>query len=151
MEFNNIIFVGGIHGVGKTTLCNHMSKKIKLENYSSSDLIKNLNSKRIRTDKKVDDIDKNQNVLIRAVREYLLDSKKDYILDGHFCLINNENDIEEIPIETFRKLNLKVIIVITDNPKNIMKKLQFRDDKKYSLDFIDFFQKKEVEYAKFVG
>ena len=46
----NIIFVGGIHGVGKTTFCKNIVKKSELEHFSSSELISMLDYKRMKKD-----------------------------------------------------------------------------------------------------
>ena len=40
MESKNILFVGGIHGVGKGTICNRIEKFITIETVSASDLLK---------------------------------------------------------------------------------------------------------------
>lgn len=151
MKNNNIIFVGGIHGVGKTTLCNEISEKLKIENYSSSALIAKLNSEKVREDKKVVDIEQNQDILIKAINTYLFNNQKKYILDGHFCLINNLGYVENVPIETFKQLNLKAIIIVTDSPERIITKLELRDGGKYSLEFIKVFQEKEIAYAKSIA
>ena len=37
-----------------------------------------------------------------------------YLLDGHFCLLNIDNTIQDIPFNTFREINPIFIILITD-------------------------------------
>ena len=39
-----IIFIAGSYGVGKTTLCNQISKVMKIPSYSASDLISKQNN-----------------------------------------------------------------------------------------------------------
>ena len=63
-----IIFVGGIHGVGKTTLCRKISEKLLLKHFSASDLISNLKSENIAKDKKVSDVNENQNILLESIK-----------------------------------------------------------------------------------
>lgn len=146
----NIIFVGGIHGVGKSTLCHYLSDKLEIKHYASSELIGRLDSERIGLNKKVSDVEGNQNILIDSVNAYL-DNNHDYLLDGHFCLINNNNCIEYVPINTFKELNLKGILIVVDTPKNIINKLEHRDGKIYSSEFVQLFQNKEIGRAKYVS
>lgn len=39
-----IIFIAGSYGVGKTTICNQLSKSLKIKAYSASDLISKQNN-----------------------------------------------------------------------------------------------------------
>lgn len=149
MGSNNIIFVGGIHGVGKTTLCNYLTDELNIKNFSSSKLISELNSQRVNLDKTVDDIQGNQDVLLSAV-DLFLDKDKNYILDGHFCLLDKNNGINKVPIETFKGLGLKSVIVLIDDPKNIASRINNRDSRDLNIEFIREFQEKEIEYAKYI-
>ena len=142
----NIIFVGGIHGVGKTTLC----KKISKDHFSSSDLISMLDLRRVKQDKKVDNIRDNQNMLLESVKCFL-DNDKVYLLDGHFSLIDSDNFIQEIPIEVFELLGIRGIIILFDYEEKILERLKGRDNRDYSLQFIRNFQEKEISYAKQVA
>lgn len=150
MNENNIIFVGGIHGVGKTTLCNYLAGELNINNYSSSKLIEKLNSERVKADKTVNDINGNQDVLLNAVNLFL-SKDENHILDGHFCLLGENNIINKVPIETFRGLGLKAIIVLMDEPKNIIERINNRDSRRVDIDFICKFQEKEIKYAKYVS
>jgi hypothetical protein len=71
---NNLIFVGGIHGVGKTTLCKKLTEELHFNHYSASQLIKMLKSENGDGDNKnkgVKNIDGNQDLLITAINQYL--------------------------------------------------------------------------------
>lgn len=135
-----IIFIAGIHGVGKTYYCNSLNNRIK--NYSASNLIreyKEINSKIVKN------IGENQNYLLEAISR--LNEEKIY-LDGHFCLINSKNEIEKIPLNTFKSLNIKKIIILYSAPFLIAERLKKRDNKKYSIKMLDEFQNKELDYGK---
>jgi adenylate kinase len=146
----NIIFVGGIHGVGKTTLCKKISKELSIDHFSSSDLISMLDLRRVKQDKKVDNIRDNQNMLLESVKCFL-DNDKVYLLDGHFSLIDSDNFIQEIPIEVFELLGIRGIIILFDYEEKILERLKGRDNRDYSLQFIRNFQEKEISYAKQVA
>lgn len=91
-----MILVGGIHGVGKTTLCKYIEKEFGLSHYSSSALISKLKKKQF-TDKRIENIDSNQDFLIEALCNMNL-KNQEYLLDGHFCLLNKNGEIVNIPV-----------------------------------------------------
>ena len=138
-----IIFVAGIHDVGKTYYCNSLNDGIK--NYSASDLINNY--KKIKG-KIVIDVEENQNHLLNALLE--LNDKKIY-LDGHFCLLGEENKIKKIPLNVFKETNITKIILLYSEPISICERLKKRDNKDYSVELIEQFQNKEVEYGQEVA
>lgn len=146
----NIIFIGGIHGVGKTTICNKLSKELSIKHYSSSNLIARLDSQRIKKDKRANNILDNQDILLRAI-ELFLDEDKTYLLDGHFCLIDRKHSIQEVPTMVFEKMGIKGIVVISDYEIKILERLKSRDGKDYSMEFINRFQEKEIYHANYVA
>lgn len=144
---SNIIFIAGIHGVGKSTLCQKISLKYNLEHYSASHLIKKINSKDYSNYKLVETIDSNQDDLIIAIQNFL-DKDRNYFLDGHFCLLNSEKDITKIPEEIFKNMNLRAIVVLTDDSENILKRLNGRDSSNYTIEEISKFNDSELDYSK---
>lgn len=56
---------------------------------------------------------------------------KNYILDGHFTLLDGKEAIRPIPISTFKAIKPDKLIVITESPAIIMDRLELRDRKKY--------------------
>lgn len=141
----NINFIGGIHGVGKTTFCKLLTERMGYLHYSASSLIKEY--KNLEKDKKVDKVNENQDILITAIKK-TFNIQKNYILDGHFCLLDTENQIIEVPFSTFKTLNLKKIIVLKDRSCNIHEKLLKRDGINYDIDLIEDFQNRELSYSK---
>lgn len=146
----NMIFVGGIHGVGKTTLCKKMSTELLIEHFSSSELISMFDSRRIKDEKVADDIKDNQNVLLNAVQQFLY-KDRNYLIDGHFCLISSDYSIKEIPLNTYESLGIKGIILLYNDEEVILKRLKDRDHKNYSLEFIQYFQQKELSHGNYVA
>lgn len=145
----NIIFVGGVHGVGKTSFCKNLSKETNLNHYSCSDLIskfKELNQK----NKLTKDIDINQDILKSSIDTYLF-HESDYILDGHFCLIDNEYKICRIDEKTFSNLSISKFIVLKNDPNIICSNLEKRDGFKYSTELINKFQLEELSYANYLS
>lgn len=144
-----IIFVAGIHGVGKTTYCEDLSKKLNLPYYSCSQLIstfKKLDSSNKLTSK----INENQNLLKLAIEKYI-PYNSSYILDGHFCLINDKFEITKISQTTFKDLEISRIILLTNNPSTIVQNLKNRDGKDYPEKLIKNFQDDEISYSKLIA
>lgn len=145
----NVIFVGGIHGVGKTYFCSNLSQNINRQHFSCSELIskfKDINPQ----NKLTKDIDENQTILKLALDTYLLPTN-DYILDGHFCLINEQGDISRIPESTFINLNISNILVLENDCNIIIDNLKKRDNKIYKESLIQKFQQEEILYAKYIA
>ena len=86
---HKIIFLGGVHGVGKTSLCNKMCEELSIEGYSASNLIKRVKNVKFPTNKHSEEINGNQDTLIVAVNKYIR-CKTACLLDGHFCLLNEK-------------------------------------------------------------
>ena len=143
------IFIGGIHGVGKTWFCNSLSQQLGIHYVSASTLIQEAKNAPHSPHKNVDQIIHNQDILVAALntrfwRTYTI------ILDGHFCLLNKQSKIENVPLIIFEQINLKLVFVLTETPQIIQSRLQERDGIPYSSNFLSEFQSREVERAKYI-
>lgn len=142
-----VIFVSGIHGVGKTYFCNIMKKILNVESYSASQLIAARRNERFSENKLVSDIDDNQDLLVAAIDE-LRKAGKEFILDGHFCLLNESGEITRIPLNTYMLLKPDVIILLTEKPEIIADRRLQRDNVCQGISEIAVFQEDEECYAK---
>lgn len=148
MNFKTI-FVSGVHGVGKGTICEKISTYFTYPHHSASSLIKSVKNSAVDKNKVVIDADKNQDYLIIALNQLYVDS--DYILvDGHFCL-QGDNGVIEIPLTTFQEMELAAIILLTDEPEQIHTRLYSRDNTSLGVDVIRTLQNKEKERANYVA
>jgi len=67
-----IIFVAGIHGVGKTYLCQSLKESIGIDHFSASQLISEFKREKFSsTDKSVKNINNNQELLLKAIEKYI--------------------------------------------------------------------------------
>lgn len=145
------IFIAGIHGVGKTTMCQAYSEKHPCIHKSASQLIKEAKSTAIETNsKKVKDIDGNQQILIESVNK-IRQSGNDLLLDGHFAILNSENKPIALEPNIFYDLGINAVIVISDDPESITKRLESRDDKSSKAIDVTQFQNLEISRAKEVA
>ena len=99
-----MVFVSGVHGVGKSYFCDILKKRLNISSHTASSLITERKKARFSTDKHVADIDINQLYLLEAVKE-LKDRDEEFLLDGHFCLLDQTGKITRIPLETFIRLS----------------------------------------------
>jgi len=146
----NLIFMGGIHGVGKTTICTELSQRYLLSSFSASKIISDVKKQSFNSNKQITDIDENQDFLIQGIAQLEATSKIN-IIDGHFCLIDKKNNISRIPEEVFTRLNPILLIVVIDSVSKIIDRLQMRDKLDYTPLFVESFQNEEIKYAKLIA
>ena len=144
-----VIFIAGVHGVGKGVLSGEISEKLSLPHYTASDLIKREKGGVTDIEKKVKDADENQDYLVSAINR--LPSKENLIiLDGHFCL-HSGGGIYVVPLKTFQNIPLKRIVLLVDNEEDIYSRIHRRGGAALSVSVIENLQRKEVEQAKLVA
>lgn len=142
-----IIFVGGVHGVGKSTFAAMIKSECpQVECLSCSRIIKWENP----AHKEVENVGETQNKLLQNL-PYFIDQDKNYILDGHFCLLTEQDGIERVPIEVFETISPSMIVILKEEPNVICQRLNQRDSHIYSSELITEFQEKEIKYAKEVA
>ncbi|MHA7099263.1 adenylate kinase [Roseivirga pacifica] len=146
---NQIIFIGGIHGSGKGTICSRICSEISIEHYSASDILKWDEESQDLQNKKVKDIPNTQIKLLRGLAGLVTNGK--VLLDGHFCLLNSASEIETIPYTIFSKINPTAIGVVLDDPSHIVNRLKKRDSQNYPIDLLSRMQEVEYERAKEVS
>lgn len=141
-----MIFISGIHGVGKSYFCEIVKERIGLVSYSASELITKRKKQGFPASKLIPDIDENQQYLLDAVEE-LRSTGDEFIVDGHFCLLNGEGNITRISEDTYTSLKPDAIILLTEGPVVIAQRRFDRDGVKVSVDEIEAFQNEEKQYA----
>lgn len=114
-----LIFIAGVHGVGKGFLCETALTHFEVIHKSASALIKENSQVTFSKDKNTANIDKNQAILLNALSE-LRKNDVNLLLDGHFTLVNKEGVITDISKETFLGMNIDYIILISE-PEEVVK------------------------------
>ncbi len=139
------LFIGGVHGTGKSLLSHQITHILKGKYVSASKLLQ----WKSRT-KQVDDVYSNQIILAELLQAHTKEDSS-YVIDGHFALWNKENKCEEVSLETFASLDLSAIIVTICPPQDIQSRLKHRDDINYKLEDIVSLQTAEIKQAKYVA
>jgi adenylate kinase len=145
MNSSKIIFLGGIHGVGKGALSKKLISELNLGYLSASNLLKWKNISK-GNNKKVANIPNTQEKLLDALSNKCKNNEQ-YILDGHFCLLNKNGMVEKVSLDIFVKINPILVVVATTDEKLIQQRLEERDKRYYNLDILKNMQKIEKEYA----
>ncbi|WP_136194001.1 ATP-binding protein [Actinomyces procaprae] len=145
-----MIFIGGVHGVGKSHFCKRVKEVTGIEVYSASTLIASKKHAGFKGDKLISGIDDNQQYLLQAVSELRV-SIRNFILDGHFCLLNDFGEVIRVSHDTFTTLRPDVIMLLTEKPEVIAARRMDRDGIEVSAHEIDAFQQEERAYAEEVA
>jgi len=143
------IFVGGIHGVGKSTLCSSTFAPAGYHCVTASSLIR-LHKSHSDREKLVDDIPDNQKALIEQL-ELEKDARTHLLLDGHFCLLNGEGVVEPIQIEVFEEMSPSSLVLVKCDPKVVASRLTNRDKKEWCPEMLRKFQEAEEKHAERVA
>lgn len=123
-----LIFLGGVHGVGKTAMCEDFAGKLGLIAVSASAVIRGERQQPSSDSRTVvKDVDGNQSLLIRGVRRLLSDAPGCYLLDGHFALRTLAGNIEKVDANVFNEMGVKGLICLVDEPVAIAHRLTVRD------------------------
>lgn len=148
------IFIAGSYGVGKSTLCNALSKILRVPAYSAGDLISNINGEQYGANKAVQDKDANQDILASEVKK-ILEQCPTILLAGHFCIFDKLNRVEKLPYSIFEKISMEQILLLEADSERILSNISIRDKKKYEHRQIELLLKEErwaaIEVSKQCG
>lgn len=145
--YNNIIFIGGVHGVGKGTICQKIKDNLDFTHLSASEVLKWDDFNKEKGGKKVEDVSATQHQLIENLKK-IVNPQRKYLLDGHFCLLKKDNSIERVSLKVFQQINPLAVIIVKEKPEIICERLQKRDGQTYNTSQIEIMQKEEIESAK---
>lgn len=144
------IFVAGVYGVGKSTLCDSLADILGIPSYSAGDLISQVNGETYGANKTVQDKFSNQDILALAVDEKLKRSPT-ILLAGHFCIFDKHNHVDKLPSDIFKKLHIQHILLLEADEKRIIQNLNQRDGKHYTTQQISSLLAAEHEAAEEVA
>lgn len=145
----NVIFMAGVHGVGKSYLGAPAAMALGITHCTASHLIKE--EKGLATwsvDKRTADLDDNQHALIQAVKKRRVD--QDILLDGHFVLRNASGSLTPLEISVFDQLKLKGVVLLTNEPQVISDRLAKRDNNRADVASVTELAEAELSHARSV-
>jgi len=124
------VFVAGIHGAGKSTICRELARRLGVFHATAGDLIRmNANARTEVTVgvKAVPNVDANQLLLLRGLATYRARNKGPLLLDGHFVLLKPDRAIAEIPVTVYEAIAPVAILLVEADPAAIHSRLMERD------------------------
>ncbi|EFB71506.1 hypothetical protein PROVRUST_07246 [Providencia rustigianii DSM 4541] len=126
MRYIMLIFIAGVHGVGKGYLCKKYVENNKAIHKSASQLIREYGQIELPTSKLTENIDRNQLILLAAI-DNLTQNGCMLLLDGHFALVSKDGIITEIEIDVFERLNPDGVILLQNDIGLITQRITERD------------------------
>ena len=132
----SVIFLTGVHGVGKGFLGAPVAKSLGMDHFTASQLIREEKGRTTwGTDKRVAEVDDNQSALIRSVA-HRREAEQDILLDGHFVLRGISGELVRLGKDVFADLQLSGVVLLTEDPQTIADRLFSRDGSTVTLESI---------------
>jgi adenylate kinase len=142
------VFVGGVHGVGKTTACAEAATQLGICHATASGIIRQQRSSAIALNSKhVQNIAGNQDLLINGVNA-LRALGAPLLLDGHFSLLGSDGAVTPVEARVFKHLDLSAIVLFYDHPRSIADRLNKRDGNKHTEQLVKQLQEIEISTAR---
>jgi adenylate kinase len=126
-----LVFIGGVHGSGKTHLCTLLAPAIGATCYVASALLAEVQkpadagAKTTLQTTDVPNLSRNQELILQKIEERRHNNER-LILDGHFCILTAGGDVEDVPIKYFKALRPTVLLLIDIPIREILVRLQRR-------------------------
>jgi len=144
----NVIFLAGVHGVGKGYLGAPVAATLGMLHCTASQLIRDEKGRKTwSADKLVADVDDNQLALINAVNRRR-ESTASMLLDGHFVLRSGAGGLIRLDTDVFSRLRLSGVILLCDDSKIIAARLARRDGVSTSSESVAELASEEESHAR---
>jgi adenylate kinase len=143
------VFVAGVHGVGKSFLCQRYVNDCSVVYESASGLIRKERAQvHWSTDKKVAHIDDNQ-IALRTAVQRIITTGQSLLLDGHFVLINDKSEFVALEPSVFQDIGITGVVLLEADAGVIASRLAARDSSRSAVD-IGLFLERERAQAHYV-
>ena len=148
-----VVFVGGVHGVGKSTCCAQVAQLAGCLHVTASEIIRRERSQAIAsTGKLVADVDGNQRLLVRGFHALRSEAgSTPILLDGHFAMRDSLGDIQSVSIDVFRSLGIDRVVCLVDEPAAIAARISQRDGSAPANRELADLQDAELRHARLVA
>ncbi|MBE3686819.1 ATP-binding protein [Vibrio parahaemolyticus] len=143
-----IIFVSGVHGVGKSTLCTKLSNKTGIPFLSASTIIREFKAENENINRLNAEVMSNAKAFNLGVKE-LLKKNDYYIIDGHTILLDENGDYIPIPPNIFSDLPIIKFVTMYNDLSVIGERMS--NDIPKNMDFLREFQNLELNQSLFIS
>ncbi len=121
-----LIFIGGVHGSGKTTIGTKAALRLGADFKSCSQIIRGERQTQTVSTPGIADVEQNQRALIAGLKR-LRSSLVTVLLDGHFSLKTQNDGIQPIPLSVFETMLPDVLFLVETSSSSICSRLTSRD------------------------
>jgi adenylate kinase len=150
-----IVFVGGIHGAGKTTVSSRLAVALSGSHVTAGTLIRECaRSETITTgvgNKAVPDVNANQHLLLRGLAVHRRHASGPIVLDGHFSLMDPTGMAVAIPMDVYTAISPIAIVLIEADSAVVHSRLLQRDGAAPPLTAIESLSDRERSHAHAVS
>jgi adenylate kinase len=121
-----LLFIGGVHGSGKTTIGTKAAVRLGADFKSCSQIIRTERQTQSVSTPGIADVEINQQALIAGIKR-LKHSDVTVMLDGHFTLKTITDGIQPIPLLVFEAMLPDVLFLVETSSSSICSRLTSRD------------------------
>ena len=148
-----VLFVGGVHGVGKSTCCAQVAQLAGCLHVTASEIIRRELAGAIASSGKlVADVEGNQSLLVRGFRTLQGEAgTTSILLDGHYAMRDIRGDIQSVSAEVFMALGIDQLVCMVDEPHAIATRTSLRDGQAPANREIADLQDAELQNARLVA
>jgi adenylate kinase len=129
-EMSVTVFVAGVHGAGKSTICRELARLLGALHATAGDLIRvnaNATTEAAVGVKAVPNVDTNQQLLLRELAVYRGRNRGLLLLDGHFVLLKPDGAIGKIPVAVYEAIAPVAVLLVEADAVTVHSRLLERD------------------------
>lgn len=143
-----VVFVGGVHGVGKSSMCANAARRVGATHLTASTLIREAKQEAIAAaDKLATDVPGNQELLLKRFFERTSADTALILLDGHYTILNAKGEPVRLEAALFAALGVSTFLCIRDDAEAIAARLADRDGHGPSIQDVAIHQQVELDQA----
>lgn len=139
----SILYVTGIHHVGKSTLCKYLSEMFSVPHYSASEIIKNALNFNNKPEKYNSEIEYNAKIFKESVLN-LDNINENIIIDGHTVLLNEDCKPYSVNMSIFNNLPIECVVLLIGDVNLLVSRFINACDFNVSKVEINHFQELEI-------
>lgn len=143
-----VVFVGGVHGVGKSSMCAEAAVRMGAMHLTASTLIREAKQDAIAAaGKRAADVSGNQELLLKRFAERTSTVNTVVLLDGHYTILNAQGEAVRLEADLFAALGVSTFLCVLGDSKAIAGRLADRDGHGPSTEEVALLQQVELDQA----
>lgn len=143
-----VVFVGGVHGVGKSSMCADAAERVGATHLTASTLIREAKQEAIAVaTKRAGDVPGNQELLLNRFFERTSSNSGVVLLDGHYTILNAQGEPVRLGADLFAALGVSTFLCVRGDAKAIAARLANRDGHGPSAQDVAIHQEVELDQA----